>query len=645
MKITNKKVKLKEFVLSDRRLLYNSKKEGLIPLSDIVYIDSNGSHLSIYFNSSKTNKFKKLDLFDLQGGNQSFIKHLILLHSEFTGDKHSSSSTSTHNASYLPISTPNDFKEFVKHTQQDFVCNSTPSQLNTLQFNRYLQSNENSLQKPQNTTENEPLYNYYISASHNTYLFGNQLAGSSTTIGYIRSLLLGCRSVEIDVWNGDDGWPIVYHGHTLTQPIPLIDILTTINTFAFISSNLPLILSVENHCDLAQQDRMAGLFVDILGDLLITQRLQHDRDILPSPHQLRYKILFKTKNLHITSASGSSAASKVDGFDVALNSNSSDYSHSHSHSSSSDIEKSKLSNFIQKVTRRRSTASSSDRSSTASTSPTLVDSFGNLNSTTSTTSTNNTDNAVNTNNTKMSQKLLDLLIYTVGVKFRGFNKKEHYEIEHMFSLSDRSARKLINASSGEFMKHNRNHLTRIYPHGARVKSTNFDVLDYWAVGSQLLALNYQTVDLAMWLNFALFNDTGGYVLKPSPLRNKEEKRMVELKGLVRLSIKVICAQQVSKNVNRVAVEVHTPRSFNNDTCLKRFTSTANLQSHGQVEGNPTWNDTLSFDVNVRGNMIDLVVVKFDVLSSQHEEAVASYAITLAQMQLEMYRCLISNSTK
>jgi phosphatidylinositol phospholipase C delta len=94
---------------------------------------------------------------------------------------------------------------------------------------------------------------------------------------------------------------------------------------------------------------------------------------------------------------------------------------------------------------------------------------------------------------RMSMSLLSLLVYTVGVKCRGINKKEYYAPEHMFSLSERTANKMFKRDGVlDLIKHNRGHLVRVYPKGTRVSSTNFVPQQYWSAGVQLVALNWQT---------------------------------------------------------------------------------------------------------------------------------------------------------
>src|SRR5437588_7521349 len=44
---------------------------------------------------------------------------------------------------------------------------------------------------------------------------------------------------------------------------------------------------------------------------------------------------------------------------------------------------------------------------------------------------------------KISLAVANLLVYTVGVKCRGINKKEHYAPEHIFSLSESPATKVM----------------------------------------------------------------------------------------------------------------------------------------------------------------------------------------------------------
>ena len=58
-----------------------------------------------------------------------------------------------------------------------------------------------------------------------------------------------------------------------------------------------MILSIENHCSVPQQNRMAEIMIDIFGDLLYREPRNEERPFLPSPASLMGKILIKGKKL------------------------------------------------------------------------------------------------------------------------------------------------------------------------------------------------------------------------------------------------------------------------------------------------------------------------------------------------------------
>lgn len=62
---------------------------------------------------------------------------------------------------------------------------------------------------------------------------------------------------SVDCWDGHDGEPIIYHGHTLTSKILFRDAVEAINKDAFTSSPYPVILSIENHCSVRMHRRRA----------------------------------------------------------------------------------------------------------------------------------------------------------------------------------------------------------------------------------------------------------------------------------------------------------------------------------------------------------------------------------------------------
>ncbi|KAM7396921.1 hypothetical protein PAMP_019926 [Pampus punctatissimus] len=169
-------------------------------------------------------------------------------------------------------------------------------------FLRYMESKDccvfNQVHTSVYQDMDQPLTSYFISTSHNTYLTGDQLVGKSHLDAYVCALRKGCRCLEIDCWDGPDMEPVVYHGYTLTTKILFKDVITTVEQHAFEVSAYPVILSLENHCSQEQQEVMAQYLISILGDKLLRTPLDHaTTGDLPSPNDLKYKILIKNKKL------------------------------------------------------------------------------------------------------------------------------------------------------------------------------------------------------------------------------------------------------------------------------------------------------------------------------------------------------------
>lgn len=217
--------------------------------------------------------------------------------------------------------TKHDFNLFLKEIQHEKIANSQreivqdqDTSFNFLddecysffEFCQILFSSKNNIFNPdmaqlyQDMTQ--PLNDYFVNSSHNTYLLGNQLTGESSTQAYINALNKGCRCLEIDAWDGPKGTPIVTHGNTLTSKISFESVINSINDYAFQKNPYPVTLSIENHCCIQQQEEMVEIMQRIFKEKIYKPEL-NEKSTYKSPKDLQYKILLKCKGLKILNKS------------------------------------------------------------------------------------------------------------------------------------------------------------------------------------------------------------------------------------------------------------------------------------------------------------------------------------------------------
>ncbi|KAF2710233.1 1-phosphatidylinositol-4,5-bisphosphate phosphodiesteras-like protein 1 [Pleomassaria siparia CBS 279.74] len=436
-----------------------------------------------------------------------------------------------------------------------------PLTMNFPAFQTYMSSASNSIYIPadQQLQHDRPLNEYFISSSHNTYLLGRQVAGQSSTEAYITALQKGCRCLEIDCWDGGDGKPIVVHGRTLTKSISFQDTVKVVNKYAFSESQYPLILSLEVHCCPEQQMLMVKTMHDEFRDKLVLQAIDPESSSLPPPQELMGKILIKVK--------AASETLDVKALTSELSTRKRDRSFSSPWSRPVQLNDNMIPNSPLVSTppsmsppERANSLWTSPRTSTTSTNVTIptsaVISSAEDSDGPHTMAIEDKKKAKKVKTSKITKALGEMGVYTRGYKFVDFDCDESNTYNHVFSVNERTFNNITKPgtrSKQKLEEHNVRSLMRVYPASHRINSSNFEPLNFWRRGVQMVATNWQTYDLGQQLNEAMFaggNDRTGYVLKPAELRAEDPSPVIGHKRApkkeVKFNVDIISAQQLPR---------------------------------------------------------------------------------------------------
>ncbi|OOG00132.1 hypothetical protein ASPCADRAFT_204022 [Aspergillus carbonarius ITEM 5010] len=433
-------------------------------------------------------------------------------------------------------------------------------------FYEYMASPEASAMRPASPPDlSAPITDYFISTSHNTYLTGNQLYSDSSASAYTNVLLSGCRSVEIDVWDGKtesdassesssedkttackprrskterlkkateshrhlraisqefgklegflhhkpsiskghcDGKtdsigvpgrpePRVLHGHTLTRETTFREVCYAIRDSAFVTSDLPVIVSLEVHTCLEQQQTMVEIMEEAWKGMLVEVTPEIEARMRPPPlADLKRKILIKVK--HVDSADENDDREAK--------------------------EKAVYSAHMQALKLQRTPTAPDLSPEAVSPAPHKP--------------------------SKILQALSKLAVFTKGFHFSNFAQPEAKVPSHVFSLSEKAVREAHASDGNALFEHNRHFFMRVYPNGLRVDSSNMDPSFFWRRGAQMVALNWQSLDKAMMLNAGMFAGEQGWVLKPPGYRSSDAQPGIIPPRRLDLTIEVLAGQNI-----------------------------------------------------------------------------------------------------
>ncbi|MBA0730442.1 hypothetical protein Golax_022553, partial [Gossypium laxum] len=328
---------------------------------------------------------------------------------------------------------------------------------------------------------NAPLSHYFIHTGHNSYLTGNQLSSDCSDVPIINALKRGVRVIELDIWpNSTKDDVDVLHGRTLTTPVELIKCLRSIKEYAFVASDYPVVITLEDHLTPDLQAKVAEMVTQTFGDILFSPGSECLKEF-PSPESLKGRIIISTKP----------PKEYLEAKEVKENEN--------------DPERVKA----------------SDEEAWGKEVPDLLkDDYKND---LGEEDEEDLDDDGDKSQHALAPEYKRLIAIHAGKPKGGLEECLRVDPDKVrrLSMSEQQLEKAAITHGKEIVRFTQRNILRVYPRGTRFDSSNYNPLIGWMHGAQMVAFNMQGYGRSLWLMHGMFKANGGcgYLKKPHFLLN------------------------------------------------------------------------------------------------------------------------------
>ncbi|TYH14181.1 hypothetical protein ES288_A06G199300v1 [Gossypium darwinii] len=411
---------------------------------------------------------------------------------------------------------------------------------------------------------NAPLSHYFIHTGHNSYLTGNQLSSDCSDVPIIHALKRGVRVIELDIWpNSTKDNVDVLHGRTLTTPVELIKCLKSIKDYAFVASEYPVVITLEDHLTLDLQAKVAEMVTQTFGDILFSPGSECLKEFL-SPESLKGRIIISTKP----------PKEYLEAKEVKENENNSER------------------------------AKASDEEAWGKEVPDLLkdDDKNDLGEE----DEEDPDEDGDKPQHALAAEYKRLIAIHAGKPKGGLEEclKVDPDKVRRLSMSEQQLEKAAVTHGKEIVRFTQRNILRVYPRGTRVDSSNYNPLIGWMHGAQMVAFNMQGYGRSLWLMHGMFKANGGcgYLKKPDFLLNTKAVFDPTVKLPVKKILKVTMymGEGWYYDFHHTHFDAYSPPDFYARVGIAGVPFDSVMKKTKTLEDNwvPCWNEEFEFHLTV-----------------------------------------------